>query len=416
MFADSNTACTEALANMRIALASRSTEINDVDESRDTPMRRESSSDSGRGRLTAGHLVSMGRNPEVGGLATGCRLGVNEDLAACGFAADPDAAAAYCADQPHALCCDFVGMSGTNGKALSTLEDDALRDSLLGRLVGYHADGAASSPNTGAGDTLTRDAETLVEGTVRGANRISTRNGKGHIALSFMKWTGLSRSLAALSLGPFPTRTKAGVGDKMSNKKTTTPTQTTSSSSGNSSSSKGLGGGAIAGIVLASVCAAAVAVGTGMVFYRRRAAAVASRQASSPYNKPARPFDSIARLARDGRGADVPGPAVWAADLSTRNGGGGGDQGGDDAASDGEDVPVLGPSSDRRLRAVTYAYEPVQVDEIALGVGDVVRVHTAYDDGWAAGMNVTTGRFGTFPLACLDEPEEEDAGAVSVSP
>ncbi|KAJ1546817.1 hypothetical protein HK405_006835 [Cladochytrium tenue] len=303
-------------------------------------------------------------------------------------------------------------MSGTNGKALSTLEDDALRDSLLGLLVGYHADGDTSSPNMGAGDALTRDAETLVDGTVRGENRISIHNGKGHGALSFMKWTGLSRTLAALSLGPFPTRTKAGVGDKMSKKQTTTPSPTTSSSSGNSSSSKGLGGGAIAGIVLASVCAAAVAVGTGMVFYRRRAAAVASRQASSPYIKPARPFESIARLARDGRGADVPGPSVWAADLNARNGGGGsGGDDGDDAASVGEDVPVLSPSSDRRLRAVTYAYEPVQVDEIALDLGDVVRVHTAYDDGWAAGMNVTTGLFGTFPLACLDDVEDEP-GAV----
>jgi hypothetical protein len=41
------------------------------------------------------------------------------------------------------------------------------------------------------------------------------------------------------------------------------------------------------------------------------------------------------------------------------------------------------------------------VREIDVGVGDEVQVTQKFDDGWALGVNVTTGKQGTFPMACL---------------
>jgi hypothetical protein len=38
---------------------------------------------------------------------------------------------------------------------------------------------------------------------------------------------------------------------------------------------------------------------------------------------------------------------------------------------------------------------------IHVGVGDEVQVTQKFDDGWALGTNLTTGKQGTFPMACL---------------
>ncbi|KAI8831386.1 hypothetical protein BC829DRAFT_494512 [Chytridium lagenaria] len=63
--------------------------------------------------------------------------------------------------------------------------------------------------------------------------------------------------------------------------------------------------------------------------------------------------------------------------------------------------PVGVVSGDLRPRRVIYDYEPVQPDEILLTPGDLVEVSVEYDDGWATGKNLSTGRIGTFPVTCL---------------
>ncbi|KAJ3116295.1 hypothetical protein HDU96_009951 [Phlyctochytrium bullatum] len=60
-------------------------------------------------------------------------------------------------------------------------------------------------------------------------------------------------------------------------------------------------------------------------------------------------------------------------------------------------------TGDLRPRRVIYDYEPVQPDEILLTPGDLVEVSVEYDDGWATGKNLSTGRIGTFPVTCLDK-------------
>lgn len=48
-----------------------------------------------------------------------------------------------------------------------------------------------------------------------------------------------------------------------------------------------------------------------------------------------------------------------------------------------------------------YEYKANLFDELSLEVGDEVAVINKYDDGWAIGRNLNTGKEGTFPLACL---------------
>ncbi|KAJ3110610.1 hypothetical protein HDU96_006417 [Phlyctochytrium bullatum] len=60
-------------------------------------------------------------------------------------------------------------------------------------------------------------------------------------------------------------------------------------------------------------------------------------------------------------------------------------------------------TGDGRPRKVLHEYEPVQPDEIVLNPGDFVEVSVEYDDGWGTGKNLSTGRIGAFPVACLEK-------------
>ncbi|KAJ3068762.1 hypothetical protein HK102_007095, partial [Quaeritorhiza haematococci] len=68
--------------------------------------------------------------------------------------------------------------------------------------------------------------------------------------------------------------------------------------------------------------------------------------------------------------------------------------------------PPLSPSPTNsaiiNTRTVIEAYLPMQNDEIALNVGDVVATSVIFSDGWAQGMNITTSQMGTFPVVCLE--------------
>ncbi|KAJ3019751.1 hypothetical protein HKX48_001809 [Thoreauomyces humboldtii] len=50
-----------------------------------------------------------------------------------------------------------------------------------------------------------------------------------------------------------------------------------------------------------------------------------------------------------------------------------------------------------------HPYMPVAADEIALNVGDAVRLNLLFNDGWAKGSNETTGQHGLLPCACVRE-------------
>ncbi|KAJ3177456.1 hypothetical protein HDU87_004475 [Geranomyces variabilis] len=51
---------------------------------------------------------------------------------------------------------------------------------------------------------------------------------------------------------------------------------------------------------------------------------------------------------------------------------------------------------------VIEGFETREHDEISLHVGDVVHVSQTFDDGWAYGVNTSSGREGVFPVVCLN--------------
>jgi len=50
-----------------------------------------------------------------------------------------------------------------------------------------------------------------------------------------------------------------------------------------------------------------------------------------------------------------------------------------------------------------YNYHAKMDDELELKAGDRIRVEHKYNDGWAAGINETTNKFGAFPLICCSD-------------
>ncbi|KAI8841160.1 hypothetical protein BJ741DRAFT_19954 [Chytriomyces cf. hyalinus JEL632] len=66
---------------------------------------------------------------------------------------------------------------------------------------------------------------------------------------------------------------------------------------------------------------------------------------------------------------------------------------------------------------VLYAFAPERSDEVELRVGDSVQVQQAYDDGWAYGKNLSSGKEGNFPQDCLASAAETmDQPISSVNP
>jgi len=56
---------------------------------------------------------------------------------------------------------------------------------------------------------------------------------------------------------------------------------------------------------------------------------------------------------------------------------------------------------DQNAREVIYNHRPEAGDEIELRVGDQATIYEKYEDGWAWGYNITTGKTGMFPQQCL---------------
>ncbi|KAJ3184372.1 hypothetical protein HDU85_001677 [Gaertneriomyces sp. JEL0708] len=58
---------------------------------------------------------------------------------------------------------------------------------------------------------------------------------------------------------------------------------------------------------------------------------------------------------------------------------------------------------------VAHQYEPAADDEILLRVGDVVRLSLLFNDGWAKGVNETTGHVGLLPCACIQDAHNRES-------
>ncbi|KAJ3279347.1 hypothetical protein HK104_001541 [Borealophlyctis nickersoniae] len=66
---------------------------------------------------------------------------------------------------------------------------------------------------------------------------------------------------------------------------------------------------------------------------------------------------------------------------------------------------------------VQHAYEPAAQDELKLQVGDSVKLDLLFNDGWAKGINETTGQTGLLPVACLkQESRSLQHGCYTFSP
>ncbi|KAL0079286.1 hypothetical protein J3Q64DRAFT_1761896 [Phycomyces blakesleeanus] len=59
------------------------------------------------------------------------------------------------------------------------------------------------------------------------------------------------------------------------------------------------------------------------------------------------------------------------------------------------------------LYEVVHPYPPQMGDELGLHVADIVCLAMRFDDGWALGVNVTTGLKGVFPVVCIAPASEE---------
>ncbi|KAJ3272700.1 hypothetical protein HDV01_005336 [Terramyces sp. JEL0728] len=69
------------------------------------------------------------------------------------------------------------------------------------------------------------------------------------------------------------------------------------------------------------------------------------------------------------------------------------------------------PKTDNMIYTVMTNYQPRRPDELRLNKDDVVAVKT-YKNGWAAGVNVTNGETGSFPLVCFVSPEVMETAIV----
>jgi hypothetical protein len=63
---------------------------------------------------------------------------------------------------------------------------------------------------------------------------------------------------------------------------------------------------------------------------------------------------------------------------------------------------LMAGSSSPEVMRVIYDYVPNLFDEIHLYAGDQIEVKAKFDDGWAYGLNLTSKKEGSFPLACVE--------------
>jgi len=63
---------------------------------------------------------------------------------------------------------------------------------------------------------------------------------------------------------------------------------------------------------------------------------------------------------------------------------------------------------------VLYDFQPSLPDEMELQPGDIIRTEETFEDGWAFGINMSTGKQGTFPMNCLEDDNASEGDTKSV--
>lgn len=148
----------------------------------------------------------------------------------------------------------------------------------------------------------------------------------------------------------------------------------------------GLSGGAIAGIVIATiVCILLLA--TAIYYYRRLRALKRIYQSSNDRSETACSGDK-----------SITGPALLEeSDYYHAS---------PAALRDTDSVGLISKMNNEFHTAV-HQYCPSQPDELNLEKGDIIVSTVSFDDGWAVGVNITTGEKGAFPLVCVTPASPE---------
>jgi len=60
-----------------------------------------------------------------------------------------------------------------------------------------------------------------------------------------------------------------------------------------------------------------------------------------------------------------------------------------------------------RIRRVIYSFTADLPDELELTPGDEVVIHKVFDDGYACGENITTGKYGVFPITSFHADDQD---------
>ncbi|KAI9009773.1 hypothetical protein BC832DRAFT_386552 [Gaertneriomyces semiglobifer] len=144
-------------------------------------------------------------------------------------------------------------------------------------------------------------------------------------------------------------------------------TNTPSNTSDNSNSSSGISGGAIAGIVVGVLLLVfGILLALWCLLWRKKKGAA--------------------------KNLENGGPTVHTEMLSSKT-----------LFSDGAAAHLNVASVLEKRYVVAHDYQPAADDEIRLTSGDVVRLHLLFNDGWAKGINESTGQQGLLPCACIQE-------------
>jgi len=63
---------------------------------------------------------------------------------------------------------------------------------------------------------------------------------------------------------------------------------------------------------------------------------------------------------------------------------------------------------------VLYDFVPSLPDEMEIQAGDIIRTEETFEDGWAYGINMTSGKRGTFPMNCLEDDFATEGDSKSI--
>ncbi|KAH8551001.1 hypothetical protein BGW37DRAFT_403605, partial [Umbelopsis sp. PMI_123] len=152
----------------------------------------------------------------------------------------------------------------------------------------------------------------------------------------------------------------------------------------------GLSTGAIAGIVVAVLLCLLLLIAA--IFYYRRIRSVKQVH----YQSTADRSETACIGEKNSTGPEL----LSSTDCQTRNAS-------TPAALRDTDSVGLISKFNSEFHTVIHQYYPSQPDELKLAKEDIIVSTVVFDDGWAVGVNITTGQKGAFPLICVTPASRE---------